>query len=243
MLRLAAPGASGAAPSPPRPHNDQLRVSATSPASPSPTLVIGVLGGIASGKSRVARGLAGPDPERGLVLEADAIAHELLGSEDGAAFVRETFGEEFLGPDGRPDRAALGRLVFDAERGPEARATLEDWIHPRVRARIFALLDGARASGTRVCVLDVPLLLENDTTHGFARACDTLVFVDVPHDVRDRRAVETRGWPPGEVARRERAQLPLAEKRSRANHVLTNHGSPEELDRAVALLRTELGLD
>ena len=178
--------------------------------SHSPNLrTFGVLGGIASGKSRVAHVLAG---EGGLVIDADRLAHEVLASEELTALVAETFGEGLLGSDGRPDRAALAARVFD---DPTARAKLEGWIHPRVRAKIQAALDEAKAQGIGPVVLDVPLLMVNDAEHGLVDKCDHLVFVECDLNTRDERAVDSRGWSPGEVARREQSQHPLAEKQAR----------------------------
>jgi dephospho-CoA kinase len=202
------------------------------------TRVLGVLGGIASGKSRAARLLAG---EAGLVISADEIAHEVLRSPEVAARVRERFGDAVLGADGLPDRGALARLAFDPARGPEARRALESWTHPRVRARILERLQEARAAGTPRVVLDVPLLLENDDRHGLARTCDALIFVDAGLELREERARRSRGWELGEIARREAVQLPLAEKRARADFVIPNNGSPAELDQAVRDVLARLG--
>lgn len=208
------------------------------PARPPTTFVIGVLGGIASGKSMAARLLAGP---RGLVLSADEIAHQVLESPEVRALLAQRFGPEAIGADGRVDRAAIARAVFGPE-GAARRSELEGWTHPRVRDRIWARLEQARASGIPRVVLDVPLLLENDAQHGLARACDVLVFVEAPEAERDRRARESRGWAPGEVARREAAQWPLAEKKRRASHVIPNTEGPEELAARVARLADELAL-
>lgn len=204
------------------------------------TLVLGVVGGIGSGKSRVARGLAGPDGE---LVDADALAHEVLATPEGAAFCRERFGArrpDVIGPDGSPDRTVLAELCFDPEDGAGALADLEGWIHPRVRERIRASLAAARARGLPLLVLDVPLLLENNAQHGLADACDLIVFVDVDEAAREARVRATRGWAPGELARREAAQLPLAEKRRRADRILSNYGTLEDLDRRTAALRAEL---
>src|SRR5690606_30137133 len=113
------------------------------------------------------------------------------------------------------DREKLGALVFaDAD----ARRKLETLTHPRVRARVRKLLDEARSEGVPRIVLDVPLLLENDDRHGLVRECDVLVFVDSDATAREARARASRGWAPGEVARREAAQMPLEAKRARADH-------------------------
>jgi dephospho-CoA kinase len=200
-------------------------------------LVLAVLGGIAAGKSAVARLLAGPD---GLVLAADELAREALDTPAVLANVRARFGPALIGPDGRADRAALARAVFDPREGPALRAELERWIHPLVRDRILARSSAARAAGVPRIVLDVPLLLENDGEHGLARLCDVLVFVDVPAAERERRAMRERGWSRGEVARREAAQLPLDEKKARAHHVIPNDRGLAELEQAVARLNAHL---
>lgn len=201
------------------------------PPTPAPrSLVLGVLGGIASGKSAVARFLAGPD---GVVVDADRIAREVLEQAEVRTALRAAFGAD-VAPGGAPvDRARLGEIVFA---DVVARRRLESLTHPRVRARVRALLEQARQSGAPRIVLDVPLLLENDDQHELVRECDALVFVDADADAREARARALRGWAEGEVARRESAQMPLAAKRARAGHVLRNAGDLAELERASAHL-------
>lgn len=203
------------------------------PREGSRTVVLGLLGGIASGKSTVGRLLAGP---RGVVIDADALAHEILDAPELVRRIRERFGDEVIGADGRPDREALARLVFAPGTGKAALAELQDWIHPRVRARILVLLSEARTAGVPRIVLDVPLLLEREGEDqgGLVAQCDALVFVDSDDGEREERARRTRGWGPGEVALRESWQLPLEEKRRRADHVIQNNGTLEELERNVA---------
>lgn len=193
------------------------------PPAQAPPFVIGLLGGIASGKSWVARELAGPE---GVLIDADAIAREVLESEEVRAELQAAFGTGILGSDGRPDRGELARRVFS---NPAERARLEAFTHPRIRARIRALLDGARARRVPRVVLDVPLLLENEAAHGLVGECHELLFVDSDPLVRERRAAASRGWASGEVARREAQQLPLEEKRARAHFVIRNRGSLDEL--------------
>ena len=196
------------------------------------TVVFGVLGGVASGKSTVARLLAG---ESGLVLDADRLAREALDSPAMRERLRKAWGPGVLRSDGSVDRDFLAERVFA---DPSERRRLEDWIHPLVRARISESLAEAREQGVGRVVLDVPLLLENDARHGLTRVCDSLVFVEVPADERERRAARDRGWAPGEVARREAAQMPLEEKRNHADHVVPNTGTRAELEEAVrAVLR------
>jgi dephospho-CoA kinase len=193
-----------------------------------------VLGGIASGKSRVAELLAGP---RGVVIDADRLAHEALDEPAVRERIRARFGPGVFGSAGGVDRGLLAREVFG---DPGARAALEGWVHPRVRERIAAALARARQEGAARVVLDVPLLLENEGQHGLLALCDRLVFVDAPAEARERRAMAARGWAAEELARREAAQLPLAEKRARAQHVIENDGDLAALAAAVSDLLERL---
>jgi len=207
-------------------------MSAHDPLPPDPdprqSTVFGVLGGVAAGKSEVARRLVG---ESGVVLSADALAQEALDDPEIQAEITVAFGAEAVLPDGKTDRAFLAERVF---RDADARGRLEGWIHPRVRARIMSALEDARASAVPRIALDVPLLFENEAQHGLTAECDFLVFVEVSDAERERRALESRGWQAGEVARREAAQMDLAQKKQRADFVVPNEGSLEELDRVLA---------
>lgn len=196
----------------------------------APALVIGVLGGIASGKSEVARALAGA---RGEVLDADALARAALGSTEVRERLVARFGEAALTSAGEVDRAHLARRVFTDS---AARRELESWVHPRVRAGLRRRLEAARARGATPIVLDVPLLLENDSEHHLVAECDALVFVEAAPQQRESRAAAARGWPAGEVARRETVQLPLETKRARADFVLVNTGELEALRAAARAL-------
>jgi dephospho-CoA kinase len=120
---------------------------------------------------------------------------------------------------------ALAALVF-ADAG--ARARLEAILHPRIRARIRADLEAAKARGDSV-LLDVPLLLEN----GLIALCDHVVFLHTSLATRQARAA-TRGWSAAEHARREAAQAPLADKRARAQFVVDNDGDVATMQRDVA---------
>jgi len=205
------------------------------PPPPPPPLVIGVLGGIASGKSQVARLLAGPQGE---VLDADRLAHEELESAPVRAWLSASIGEHLVGPDG-VDRRALAEQVF---REPELRRELEQRLHPRVRERLRAGLERARREKRERVVLDVPLLLENEAQHQLGAECHALVFVECDATVRAERAQRTRGWSGDELARREQAQLPLDVKRARADLVIDNRGDLKQLaDRVDGALREIAG--
>jgi dephospho-CoA kinase len=194
---------------------------------PIPTRIVGVLGGIGSGKSTVARLLAA---DGGVRIDADREAHAVLALPEVRAELARLFGPEVLGPDGAVDRKALARRVFASE---EDRKRLEALTHPRIRDRIRRALDAALARGVPRVVLDVPLLVENEAQHGLLSRCHELWFVDASLESRDARARRSRGWPAGEVERRERTQTPLSEKRTLADVVISNEGTPEELEETV----------
>lgn len=197
---------------------------------------MGLLGGVAAGKTQVGRGLAGP---RGCLIQADTLAQEVLDSPELAPRLREAFGPDVENERGGIRREVISKQVFD---DPALRELLEGWIHPQVRARIEHALTEAQTAGAEPIVLDVPLLLENDAEHGLAGRCRYLVFVDAPPALRQERATRQRGWPADEVSRREATQLSLSIKRERADFVITNDGTDQELDHAVGQLRAQLGL-
>ncbi len=184
-------------------------------------VVIGLTGNIASGKSAVTRMLAelGAD-----VIDADAVAHEALaaGTEE-AALIAERFGPGVMRPDGAVDRPALGRVVFS---DPRALADLEAIVHPGVRRRVYERLDRSRAD---VAVLEAIKLLEGPLVDHV----DTVWVVAAPREVRIDRLVRERGLTPEDAARRVDAQNPEEEKIRRADVVIHNDGSMEELRRQV----------
>jgi dephospho-CoA kinase len=176
--------------------------------------------------------LAAPD---GVVIDADRIAREVLDSHEIRAELRRAFGPDVFTRDGSPDREALSKRVFASARDKER---LESFTHPAIRARIRAAMDEARSRRAPRIVLDVPLLLENESRHGLVELCDVLVFVESPASEREARARAARAWPEGEVARREAAQLALTDKRARADYIIENRTSLADLERAVARVRT-----
>ncbi len=217
------------------PHTIYMTSTAPSSRAAEP-LILGILGGVASGKTRVGMRLAGPT---GCLIQADAIAREALDRPQLAPLLVEAFGPDVLDGDGKVRREIIAKQVFG---DPALRETLEGWIHPRVRAKIGQALIEAQTAGAEPIVLDVPLLLENDGEHGLASRCRYLVFVETPAALRQERATRQRGWPADEVSRREATQIPLSHKRERADFVVANDGSDHDLDNAVDQLRAQLGL-
>lgn len=184
-------------------------------------LLIGLTGGIGSGKSTVSAALA----ERGaLVIDADAIVHELQepGTEVFAAIV-EHFGEAVVGPDGRLDRPGLAERVFG---DPEALAALNAIVHPAVGVEIEARL--AAAGPDEVVILDVPLLVES----GRGDLAGTIV-VDLPVDEAVRRLVEQRGFDEADARARIERQASRADRLAEADLVIDNGGGLEALEREI----------
>lgn len=188
-------------------------------------LRVGLTGGIASGKSEVARRLA----ERGAVLvDADVLAREAVapGSE-GLAEVVAAFGPGIVADDGGLDRAALGAIVFA---DPVRREVLNAIVHPRVRARAAEIAERAGSQDPRaVVVQDIPLLVETGQAGNF----DVVVVVDAPDDVRVARLAARNGMPEAEARARMAAQATREERLAAADHVLENTGTVEELRAAV----------
>lgn len=188
-------------------------------------ILVGLIGGIASGKSTVARML---HARGALWIDSDRVAHDVLNSHEVTGLLRERFGEGVIQSDGLADRKAIASFVFGAsEAAAQNLKWLESIIHPRVR-RVSEERIAADAGRHRVVVIDAPLLLEA----GWGPFCDRILFIDTPLPLRQRLASQ-RGWPIEELQRREAAQLPLDQKRAQASDVITNNGSLEELELQV----------
>jgi dephospho-CoA kinase len=166
-------------------------------------IVVGLVGRIGAGKSTVARRFAEHGAE---VIDADALAHEVLAEPDVVQEVAARFGAAAVDDAGRVRRSVLAAAVFGA--GPEhaeALRALEAIVHPRVRRRIRAALDAVvaaeKADGRRrVVVLDVPLLVQA----GWDDLCDRLVVIECDAAVRRERLL-ARGWSDAQIAARDRA--------------------------------------
>ena len=189
--------------------------------------IIGILGGVASGKSFVA------DCFRELgaaTLDGDRIAHEILRLPEIEQAARKRWGETIFDEQGRIDRRQLAKKVFaEGEDASRELVFLESLTHDRIGQRLAAEADVLRESGDyQVVVIDAAVLLKA----GWDHLCDYVVFVDVPEVVRQERAI-SRGWKQSEIARRERAQMPLDAKRERADTIIDNSESRESTRRQV----------
>jgi len=194
--------------------------------------IIGLAGGIGSGKSTVARLLA----ECGAaVIDSDALNHEVLQSPEVVQTLVSWWGETVLsasegGPEketggepgeaaGSVDRQKISDIIF---RDPRQRRRLEKLVHPRIARRREGLIAAHQQDpDIRAIILDSPLLIES----GLDRRCDLTLFVDAPDGMRRRRVTTDRGWSEQEWLDREKSQLPLDKKRARADHIIVNNSS------------------
>ena len=180
-------------------------------------LRIGLTGGIGSGKSTVSRLLAA---HGAVIVDADAIAREVVEpGTPGLAAVVDAFGPTVVSADGSLDRPALAGVVFA---DPEARRRLDAIVHPLVRARATEV--AAAAPPDAVVVNDVPLLVET----GQAAAYDLVLVVEADPDTRVARLVD-RGLTAEDARARMAAQASDEQRRSVADVVLDNSGTPDEL--------------
>jgi dephospho-CoA kinase len=184
--------------------------------------LVGLTGGIGSGKSTVAARLA----EQGVpVVDADAVAREIVEpGEPALDDLAERFGDDVLAADGSLDRAALARVAFVDD---EQRAALDAIMHPRIGERILQRVARLAEEGEPLVVIDHPLLIETDQTGRF----DAVVVVLADEEVRVRRLVELRGLDEADVRARLRAQTDDATRRRVADHVLVNDGDRAALRR------------
>ena len=188
--------------------------------------VIGVTGGIGSGKSTFSKMLA--DHLGARLFDADSAARELLESDPAVRqeITTELFAEAYT-PDGKPDRAAIRRLVFH---DPAAKARLESILHPRIRERWTQLAAECRQDATPL-VVEIPLLFETGAEHFF----DRIVTVACSHETQLARTA-ARGLPRDEAESIIRSQLPLERKTSLAHFVVWNDGSLTNLENQASEL-------
>ena len=175
--------------------------------------IIGLAGGIGSGKSFIAR-LFGE--EGCLVLSADEQVREIYTDAAVQNTLRQWWGDHVINSRGELDRKAVAALVFN---DPVEKKRLENLVHPLVaQKRRERMLAAAGDAQVLAFVWDIPLLFEV----GSARECDAIVFVDAPWDERLARVKNTRGWDENDLRRRENLQHPLDNKREMSNYIVQN---------------------
>lgn len=192
--------------------------------------IIGLCGGIASGKSVVANEL-----ERlgALVIRADQIGHQVLAEEDVKRRLIEFFGVDIKDTaTGELSRPKIASLVFgNSSKAQENLRFLESVTHPRIRERILQKLHDLKTqeNAPQTVVLDIPLLLES----GWDTICQQIIFVATPESLRIQNASK-RGWSQADYLARQAMQMPLPEKEKRSSVVFTNAGTLEDLQAKVS---------
>ncbi len=183
------------------------------------SLIIGLTGSIASGKSMISdkfRELGIP------VIDADKLARAVVEpGEKAYTVIVEKFGQEILQPDGTLDRKKLGAVVFADE---AKRKILNNIVHPAIRERMIKQRDGYVDAGEHCVVLDIPLLFES----GLAHFAEKILVVYVDESVQLERLMERDGSAVEEASQRISTQIPVKEKAAMADAVIDNNGTKEE---------------
>ena len=188
----------------------------------------GITGGIGMGKSTAAAFLR----ERGVaVVDTDDLARQVVQpGEPALSEIQNAFGREIVGDDGQLRRDQLASLVFSA---PDARARLEAILHPRIQRLWETQLEVWRAEGRAVAAVVIPLLFETKAESAF----DAVICLACSDATQQARLV-SRGWSPEQIKQRIAAQMPVADKMSRADHVVWTEGdvatTATQLERIMA---------
>lgn len=194
--------------------------------------IIGITGGIACGKSTVSREMM----RRGFpVIDGDVLSRELTGpGGEAVPAIRSVFGDKYINQDGSMNRRAMGMLVFADSR---SREQLDLVMDPFLRSLTLRKLETARASGTKLCFLDMPLLFEKK----YDSLCDSVWCVWLPEDVQLERLMSRDGYTREEALSRMRSVMSSDQKADLASAVIDNSGTVEEtLRQASVLLQREL---
>ena len=191
------------------------------------TQIVGLTGGIASGKSTVSRLLG----QVGFpIIDADLVAHRLQQpGQPGFERLVERFGRSIVTMDGSLDRQRLGQCVFNNQ---DARNQLNQVMQPLIRETIMGQLTGFTKAAVPVVILDVPLLFEQ----GYDEDCDLVVVVTVDKATQLSRLMKRDGLSQAAAQARVAAQMPLNEKVARADIVIDNNGDDNHLRQQVAQL-------
>ena len=190
----------------------------------NPKPIIGLAGGIGSGKSAVADGFGTLGCG---VINADHDVHQVLKEPDVVRQLAEWWGGSVIGADGNVDRKAVAKIVFN---NPAETARLNSLIHPRVgSSRLKRTAELLADPQIQAVIWDAPLLFEL----GLERQCDAVIFVKAPYEQRVKRVAETRHWSASELDRREKMQFALDKKQNMADYVVDNSGEVSAILRQV----------
>ncbi|MDW7652309.1 MAG: dephospho-CoA kinase [Bacillota bacterium] len=190
-------------------------------------LVVGLTGGIATGKSTVGKLFAELGAYR---IDTDMLARQVVEpGEPAYVAIVHFFGEGIIGPDGRLDRQRLAAAVFS---DPKKLDALNKMTHPPVRTLLQAKLEQARSEGECIVLVEVPLLYEA----GFDRDVDCVVVVFTDEQTQLARLMARNGFSEDEARQRILAQMPVAEKAARADYVIDNSKAPDNTKAQVTEL-------
>ncbi len=196
-------------------------------------IMIGLVGGVASGKSAAAAAFVRLGAK---TLDADRAGHLVLGLPKVRDAIRARWGDLMIAADGEVDRLQLAQRVFiPTPQGAEDKKYLESLIHPEIAKQIQKQTLAFAAEGALAVILDAPLLIEA----GWHDWCDVIVFVEASQELRTRRAV-ARGWTERHLEDREKAQLPLEQKRSHADFVIDASGTLADLQSQAGVIWSTL---
>ncbi|MFD1638966.1 dephospho-CoA kinase [Evansella tamaricis] len=196
-------------------------------------MIIGLTGGIATGKSTVSKMIK----ERGLpVVDADVIAKKVvLPGEVGYRWIVDYFGKEILTDSMTIDRKKLGTIIFnDAEK----RKRLNEIVHPEVRKEMKRQTEELLARGFETIIQDIPLLIESK----LEGTVDKILLVYVPEKVQLERLMERDNSTKEEALSRIRSQIPIDEKKNYASAILHNDGTISETEKQLDKLLLEWGI-
>lgn len=183
--------------------------------------VIGIVGGIGAGKSTIASELVRCG---GKIVAGDPIGHEALEYPEIKSRIIEVWGKrDILREDGTIDRKKLGRIVFPS---PVERSRLEHLVHPYIGQRIREEIAKVQSDPeAKFVILDAAIMLEA----GWNEVCDKMIYVDAPRSLRLQRVQSSRGWTEEDLTNREAVQMPPEKKRERADAIVDNSGSVDQV--------------
>lgn len=195
-------------------------------------MIYGLTGGIATGKSTVSAMFR----ELGaVIIDADLISRQVVEPGTyGAQRIREIFGDQFFSSDGRLKRDKLGAFIFHDDK---ARQTLNELLHPLIRAEMKRQTEQAEKQEAGPIIWDVPLLVESKLTH----LVHKVIVVYVPENLQQLRLQQRNGLTAEEAKARIQSQLPIETKKSLADYLIDNSGTIQQTKRQVVALWNHLG--
>jgi dephospho-CoA kinase len=190
-------------------------------------MIVGLTGGIASGKSTVSRMLLALGA---VIIDADLIAREVVApGQPTLEAIRDSFGQNIILEDGSLDRQKLGAVIFN---DGQARTKLNLIIHPAIRKRMTELKEEAIVKGEELIVLDIPLLFESELHY----MVEKILVVYVPEHIQKKRLMSRDQIAENEAMSRIRSQMSIEQKKNKGHAFIDNSGSYEETQEQLALI-------